>query len=159
MKFIITLLILVSYSLGFSQDAIKQTDTTEKVILISPLPISIYNELKNNGSGIEVTMYNSSKTFTLPKLAGVHYLLSFIEGKATLDFNKTTDAYVMILARDDFYMDAEVSITAKSAYIVFKKDGEKYYNKLNENGIKFFRKFMLPAKTKEVENKEPGSKN
>lgn len=142
MKFILSILLLTISFIGTSQDTIKQIDTTQKVITINPLPISIYNELKTNGSGIEVTMYHSSKTFSLPKLAGTNYFLSFLVGKSTVDFNKQNTAYMMILVNDDFYMDAEVSITEESAYVIFKKDGEKYYNILNESGIKFFKKFM-----------------
>ena len=140
-----TIAILLFVTLSFkviSQDTIKQTDTTEKVIVIDPLPISIYNELKTNGSGIEVTMYHTSKTFSLPKLGGTNYFLSFIQGKSTVNFNKQNTAYVMILVKEDFYMDAEISITNESSYIIFKKDGVKYYNLLNQAGITFFRKFM-----------------
>lgn len=146
-----TIAILLFVTLSFkviSQDTIKQTDTTEKVIVIDPLPISIYNELKTNGSGIEVTMYHTSKTFSLPKLGGTNYFLSFIQGKSTVNFNKQNTAYVMILVKDDFYMDAEVSITKESSYIIFKKDGVKYYNLLTPAGINFFKKFMLPQEIK-----------
>ncbi len=50
----------------------------------------------------------------------------------------------MLLADDDFYMDAEVSILDDHGYIIFKKEGVKYYNLLTPSGIKFFKKFMLP---------------
>ncbi len=142
MKLILTLLLFSFSVFGFSQDTIKIVDTTQKTILINPLPVSIFNELKTNGSGIEVTMYTSSKTFSLPKLAGTNYFLTFIEGRSTIDFNKNNTAYVMILVKDDFYMDAEISISDKSSYIVFKKDGVKYYNILSQKGIDFFKKFM-----------------
>ena len=142
MKFIFTFLLFTLSVIGFSQDTIKEIDTTKKVTIINPLPVSIYNELKTNGTGIEVTMYTSSKTFSIPKLAGTQYLLNFIEGRATVDFNKENTAYVMILVKDDFYMDAEISISDKSNYIVFNKDGVKYYNILNQKGIAFFKKYM-----------------
>lgn len=142
MKLILGLFLTLVCSFGYSQDTIKQVDTTQKVILINPLPVSIYNVLKQKGTGIEVTMYNSSKTFALPKNTGTNYFLSFIEGKSTTKFNKRHTAYVMILVNDDFYMDAEVSISNTSSYIIFKKDGVKYYNKLNQKGIDFFKKFM-----------------
>jgi hypothetical protein len=142
MKLIASLLFVILSITGISQDTIKQVDTAEKVILINPLPVSIYNELKTNGSGIEVTMYHTSKTFSLPNLGGTNYFLTFLQGKSTVNFNKQNTAYVMILVKDDFYMDAEISITNESSYIIFKKDGVKYYNLLNQAGITFFRKFM-----------------
>ena len=142
MKLIASLLFVILSITGISQDIIKQVDTAEKVILINPLPVSIYNELKTNGSGIEVTMYHTSKTFSLPNLGGTNYFLTFLQGKSTVNFNKQNTAYVMILVKDDFYMDAEISITNESSYIIFKKDGVKYYNLLNQAGITFFRKFM-----------------
>jgi hypothetical protein len=158
MKLIASLLFMILSFTGISQDTIKQIDTTEKVILINPLPVSIYNELKTNGSGVEVTMYNTSKTFSLPKLAGTNYFLSFIQGKSTVDFNKHNTAYVMILVKNDFYMDAEVSITKESSYIIFKKDGVKYYNLLTQSGVDFFKKFMLPQKTETDKKVEPSIK-
>jgi hypothetical protein len=94
----------------------------------------------------------------LPKLAGTNYFLSFIQGKATVDFNKHNTAYVMILVKNDFYMDAEVSITNESSYIVFKKDGVKYYNLLTQSGVDFFKKFMLPQKTETDKKVEPSIK-
>jgi|TARA_B110000908_G_scaffold28679_1_gene33733 hypothetical protein len=142
MKLIASLLFVILSITGISQDIIKQVDTAEKVILINPLPVSIYNELKTNGSGVEVTMYHTSKTFSLPNLGGTNYFLTFLQGKSTVNFNKQNTAYVMILVKDDFYMDAEISITNESSYIIFKKDGVKYYNLLNQAGITFFRKFM-----------------
>jgi len=142
MKLIASLLFVILSITGISQDTIKQVDTAEKVILINPLPVSIYNELKTNGSGIEVTMYHTSKTFSLPNLGGTNYFLTFLQGKSTVNFNKQNTAYVMILVKEDFYMDAEISITNESSYIIFKKDGVKYYNLLNQAGITFFRKFM-----------------
>tara|TARA_B110001469_G_C9648055_1_gene328890 strand:+ start:7865 stop:8101 length:237 start_codon:yes stop_codon:yes gene_type:complete len=78
----------------------------------------------------------------LPNLGGTNYFLTFLQGKSTVNFNKQNTAYVMILVKDDFYMDAEISITNESSYIIFKKDGVKYYNLLNQAGITFFRKFM-----------------
>ena len=142
MKLIASLLFVILSITGISQDTIKQVDTAEKVILINPLPVSIYNELKTNGSGVEVTMYHTSKTFSLPNLGGTNYFLTFLQGKSTVNFNKQNTAYVMILVKDDFYMDAEISITNESSYIIIKKDGVKYYNLLNQAGITFFRKFM-----------------
>ena len=142
MKLIASLLFVILSITGISQDTIKQVDTAEKVILINPLPVSIYNELKTNGSGVEVTMYQTSKTFSLPNLGGTNYFLTFLQGKSTVNFNKQNTAYVMIIVKDDFYMDAEISITNESSYIIFKKDGVKYYNLLNQAGITFFRKFM-----------------
>ena len=142
MKLIASLLFVILSITGISQDIIKQVDTAEKVILINPLPVSIYNELKTNGSGVEVTIYHTSKTFSLPNLGGTNYFLTFLQGKSTVNFNKQNTAYVMILVKDDFYMDAEISITNESSYIIFKKDGVKYYNLLNQAGITFFRKFM-----------------
>ena len=142
MKLIASLLFVILSITGISQDTIKQVDTAEKVILINPLPVSIYNELKTNGSGVEVTIYHTSKTFSLPNLGGTNYFLTFLQGKSTVNLNKQNTAYVMILVKDDFYMDAEISITNESSYIIFKKDGVKYYNLLNQAGITFFRKFM-----------------
>lgn len=142
MKLIASLFFVILSITGISQDTIKQVDTAEKVILINPLPVSIYNELKTNGSGVEVTMYQTSKTFSLPNLGGTNYFLTFLQGKSTVNFNKQNTAYVMIIVKDDFYMDAEISITNESSYIIFKKDGVKYYNLLNQAGITFFRKFM-----------------
>ena len=83
--------------IGFSQDTIQQDtvvqiDTTQKTIVVNPLPVSIYNVLKTKGTGIECTMYTSEKTFTLPKNTGTNYFLSFIEGRATVNFNKTKHA-------------------------------------------------------------------
>ena len=45
----------------------------------------------------------------------------------------------MVLVDDDFYMDAEVSISDTSSYIIFKKDGVKYYNRLTQEGVAFLR--------------------
>ena len=148
-----TVFIFISV-LGISQDTIRQIDTTQKVITISPLPLEMYNKLRNNGSGIEVTMYNTSKTFSLPGLKGTNYFLSFLQGKSTVKFNSKNIAYVMLLADDDFYMDAEVSIEGDHGYIVFKKDGAKYYNLLTPAGIKFFRKFMLPKPSPKPDSTE-----
>ena len=60
MKFIFTFFLFTFSIIGVSQDTIKQIDTTKKVIVVKPLPISIYNKLKDSGAGIEVTMYNTS---------------------------------------------------------------------------------------------------
>ena len=87
MKLIASLLFVILSITGISQDTIKQVDTAEKVILINPLPVSIYNELKTNGSGVEVTMYHTSKTFSLPNLGGTNYFLTFLQGKSTVNFN------------------------------------------------------------------------
>ena len=148
MKLYLFLFLSFASVIGISQDTINQQDTvlqidtTQKVIVVNPLPISIYNVLKTKGTGIECTMYSSSKTFTLPKNSGTNYFLSFIEGKATVNYNKTNSAYIMILVEDDFYMDAELSISEKSSYIIFKKDGVKYINVLSPAGKKFFKKFL-----------------
>jgi hypothetical protein len=145
MKVLLVFLLGVFSIISYSQDTILQVDTTQKVLLINPLPVSMYNILKNNGSGVEVTMYNTSKTFTLPGLKGSNYFLSFLQGQATIDFNPKNTAYVMLLVDDDFYMDAEVSIVDDYGYIIFKKEQAKYYNLLTPEGIIFFRKFMLPV--------------
>ncbi|MDB4089581.1 hypothetical protein N9544_08180 [Flavobacteriales bacterium] len=158
MKFIASLLFVSLTLTTFSQDTIRQIDSTEKIIFVNPLPISIYNELKVNGSGLEVTMYNTAKTFTLPGLDGTNYFLSFIEGKSTVKYNKKNTAYAMILLKDDFYMDAEISISNEISYVIFKKDGVKYYNILNQKGIDFFRKFMLPQEVETKKEIEPAIK-
>ena len=142
MKTIFTLFCVLCLSLSYGQDTIKQIDTVQKVIVINPLPVTEYNTLKNKGTAIEVTMYASSKTFSLPKNSGVNYFLSMIEGKATTEFNTTNSGYIMILVNEDFYMDAEVSLSDKNNYLIFKKDGIKYYNLLNDKGIAFFSKFL-----------------
>ena len=87
-------------------------------------------------------MYESSKTFTLPGLKGTNYFLSFLQGESTTKFNAKNSAYLMILVEDDFYMEAEVSISDASSYIIFKKDGVKYYNLLTPEGVAFFKRFM-----------------
>ena len=87
-------------------------------------------------------MYLSSKTFTLPGLKGTNYFLSFLQGVATTEFNAQNTAYLMVLVDDDFYMDAEVSISDTSSYIIFKKDGVKYYNRLTLEGVAFLKRFM-----------------
>ena len=64
----------------------------------------------------------------------------------------------MILLKDDFYMDAEISISNEISYVIFKKDGVKYYNILNQKGIDFFRKFMLPQEVETKKEIEPAIK-
>ncbi|MDB4051894.1 hypothetical protein N9488_00375 [Flavobacteriales bacterium] len=142
MKIFLTLILALTIQFGFAQDTIKQIDTTNKVITVYPLPVEMFNILKTKGSGIEATMYQSSKTFTLPGLKGTNYFLSFLQGVATTEFNTQNTAYLMVLVDDDFYMDAEVSISDTSSYIIFKKDGVKYYNRLTPEGVAFFKRFM-----------------
>jgi hypothetical protein len=123
MKIFLTLILALTIQFGFAQDTIKQIDTTNKVITVYPLPVEMFNILKTKGSGIEATMYQSS-------------------GVATTEFNAQNTAYLMVLVDDDFYMDAEVSISDTSSYIIFKKDGVKYYNRLTPEGVAFFKRFM-----------------
>lgn len=146
MRILLIVLFAVLSGLSFSQDTITQVDTTQKVLVVNPLPVALFNKLKNNGSGVEVTMYNTSKTFTLPDLKGTNYFLTFLQGKATVNFNPKKTAYVMLLADGDFFMDAEVSILGNHGYIIFKKEGVKYYNLLTPAGITFFRRFMAKPK-------------
>mgnify|MGYP000300702251 CR=1 FL=1 len=154
MKGLLIVLLGVFSTFSYSQDTIVQIDTTQKVIVVNPLPVAIYNKLKTNGSGVEVTMYNTSKTFSLPGLKGTNYFLTFLQGKSTVKFNPKNTAYIMLLADDDFYMDAEVSIDGNHGYIIFKKDGVKYYNLLTPSGIAFFRKFMLKPVVPKVDSTE-----
>lgn len=138
MKLILTIAFAILVQIGFSNDTIRKIDTTYKVIEIKPLPVEVFNVLKNDGSGIEATMYQSSKTFMLPALKGTNYFLTFLQGKAPANFNEKNSAYLMILVKDDFYMDAEVSLFEGNSYIVFKKDNKKYYNLLTPEGEAFF---------------------
>ena len=77
MKGLLIVLLGVFSTFSYSQDTIVQIDTTQKVIVVNPLPVAIYNKLKTNGSGVEVTMYNTSKTFSLPGLKVTNYFLTF----------------------------------------------------------------------------------
>ena len=143
MKFLITLFFLALSFTMCSQEVAKDTNTTkQKVIVLNPLPVKHYNVLKNDGDGVEVTMYVSSKTFTLPKNQGMNYFLSFLTGKAPSNLNSTKSAYAMFMVKEDFYLDAEISISKDITYIIFNVDGKKYYNILNKKGIDFFKKMM-----------------
>lgn len=149
MKTLTTLFVILLSFTSISQDTIKEIDTTklktvqpQKTIILNPLPVKFYNVLKTGGDGVEVTMYKSSKTFTLPKNQGMNYFLSFLTGNAPSKLNPTNSAYAMFMVKEDFYLDAEISISKDIIYIIFKKDGKKYYNILNQKGKDFFKKMM-----------------
>lgn len=149
MRTFITLILVVISFVSFSQDTIQKKDTlikqvviSPKVVTINPLPLEIFNVLKTDGDVIEVTMYTSSKTFTLPKNKGMNYFLSFLIGKSPAKLNPKNIAYAMFMVKEDFYLDAEISISDEISYVVFKKEGKKYYNLLNQKGIDFLKKMM-----------------
>ena len=106
------------------------------------MPVEFYNEIKTNGTGLEVTMYESGTTFSLPNVSGSNYFLSFIQGQAPSVFNSKNSGYIMLLVKDEFYMDAEISFSQENSYIIFKYKGLKYYNLLNETGVNFFKRFV-----------------
>ena len=141
MRVLVFILLMISFQ-GFSQDTIVQVDTAKKVLILNPLPVEVYNEIKTNGTGLEVTMYASGTTFSLPNLSGSNYFLSFLQGQAPSVFNSKNSGYIMLLVNDDFFMDAEVSFAEENTYIIFKHKGIKYYNLLNDLGVAFFKKFM-----------------
>ena len=49
MKTIVAFLVLFISFGAFSQDTIKQIDTTQKTIVINPLPVKMYDVIKNSG--------------------------------------------------------------------------------------------------------------
>ena len=142
MKIVWFLIMMITVS-GFAQDTIVQIDTANKIHVLNPLPVELYNEVRTNGTGLEVTMYESETTFSLPNLSGSNYFLSFLQGQAPSSFNSSNSGYIMILVKNDFFMDAEVSFSPSNSYIIFKYNGLKYYNLLNETGVSFFKKFFL----------------
>lgn len=135
---------------GFSQDTIVQVDTAKKIVVINPLPVENYNVLKNQGTGLEVTMYESGTTFSLPNLSGTNYFLTFIQGQAPSVFNSKNSGYIMLLVNNDFYIDAELSFAEENSYIIFKYQGSKYYNLLTPAGISFFRRFQKPQNSEQI---------
>ena len=141
MRFIVFFSLLLTFTC-LSQDTIFQVDTTRKVLIINPLPLEQFNLLKTQGTGLEVTMFESGTTFSLPKRAGTNYFLSFIQGQAPAVFNSKNSGYILLLVNDYFYMDAELSFSEDNAYIVFKHEGMKYYNLLTPAGIAFFQRFV-----------------
>ncbi|MEN8787348.1 MAG: hypothetical protein ABF264_05855 [Flavobacteriales bacterium] len=142
MKIVWFLIMMITVS-GFAQDTIVQIDTANKIHVLNPLPVELYNEVRTNGTGLEVTMYESGTTFSLPNLSGSNYFLSFLQGQAPSSFNSSNSGYIMILVKNDFFMDAEVSFSPSNSYVIFKYNGLKYYNLLNETGVSFFKKFFL----------------
>ena len=142
MRIVWFLIMMITVS-GFAQDTIVQIDTANKILVLNPLPVELYNEVRTNGTGLEVTMYESGTTFSLPNLSGSNYFLSFLQGQAPSSFNSSNSGYIMILVKNDFFMDAEVSFSPSNSYIIFKYNGLKYYNLLNETGVSFFKKFFL----------------
>jgi len=142
MKIVWFLIMMITVS-GFAQDTIVQIDTANKIHVLNPLPVELYNEVRTNGTGLEVTMYESGTTFSLPNLSGSNYFLSFLQGQAPSSFNSSNSGYIMILVKNDFFMDAEVSFFPSNSYVIFKYNGLKYYNLLNETGVSFFKKFFL----------------
>lgn len=136
------LLFLVISIASYSQDTIVHVDTAKKIVVLNPLPVEFYNEIKTNGTGLEVTMYESGTTFSLPNVSGSNYFLSFIQGQAPSVFNSKNSGYIMLLVKDEFYMDAEISFSQENSYIIFKYKGLKYYNLLNETGVNFFKRFV-----------------
>ena len=96
------LLFLVISIASYSQDTIIQLDTVKKIVVINSLPVEFYYEIKTNGTGLEVTMYESGTTFNLPNISGSNYFLSFIQGQAPSVFNSKNSGYIMLLVKDEF---------------------------------------------------------
>lgn len=133
MKNILYLLALVIVNNSFSQ---KTTNTN-----YLPLPQSEKNIIYTKCSGLEVTFYEGSSTVSMSGIKNTKFLASGLDSIAPEKLNAKNDAYIMIIVEDEFYMDAELSY-GENKYVIFKKDGQTYYNKLNEQGEYFFKQVI-----------------
>ena len=131
MKNLLFILFIAISSVGFSQ--------TEKKLL--PLPSEEANVLATACTSLEITLYEGSSTVSMSGTDNTKFLAAGLDTIAPEQLNTKNNAYIMIIVNDDFYMDAELSF-GENKYVIFKKDDNTYYNKLNEQGERFFKQIL-----------------
>lgn len=132
MKKIICSILLISFSLiSFAQEK-----------TLTPLPVSEINILRTKTSGIEMTIYEGTKTISISGIQNSRFVGFAADTLAPEKLNSSNDAYLMVLVNDEFYMDCELSYTSENAYLIFKKDDNTYYNRLSTLGKNYFRQLM-----------------
>lgn len=133
MKSILAITLLFLSSTIFSQEKTNN--------IYEPLPNKEIQVLLNSCSGVEITFYENSSSVSMTGNTNTKFIPTGIDTIAPTKLNKSNHAYMMIMVNDDFYMDAELSL-GESNYLIFKKDGVKYYSLLNEKGTYFFKQLM-----------------
>ena len=109
---------------------------------LSPLPISEINILRTQTSGVEMTIYEGTKTISISGVQNSRFVGFAADTVAPEKLNDKNDAYLMILVKDEFYMDCELSYSSENPYLIFKKDDQTYYNKLSTLGQNYFKQLM-----------------
>lgn len=108
----------------------------------TPLPKEEITSLFTNISGVEITFYESSTSVSMEGTQNCGFLPAAIDTLAPDSLNTQKHAYIMIMVDGDFYMDAELSWVQSNPYLIFNKDGVKYYSKLTEQGISIFNQLI-----------------
>lgn len=127
---------LLSFITLLLTTGISQTNT------LLPLPQTELTVLQKSISGVEITPYNGSQTLSMQGLNNSRFIPAAIDTLAPDSLNAKNDAYIMIMVNDDFYMDAELSFNSGNPYMIFKKDGQKYYSRLTSQGTYFFEQLL-----------------
>lgn len=118
------------------------TTTYTQEALLAPLPINEINTLRTQTSGIEMTIYEGTKTISISGVQNSRFIGFAADTIAPSTLNDKNDAYLMILVNDEFYMDCELSYHPTNPYLIFKKDEKVYYNKISDLGKKYFGQLM-----------------
>lgn len=129
---------LILISLLISHAGISQTNETNK---LKTLPTSEVAILAKQCTGLEITFYEGSSTVSMSGVDNTKFLAAGLDSIPPAKLNSKNTAYIMVIVNDEFYMDAELSY-GENKYIIFKRDGTTYYNKLNEQGIHFFKQVL-----------------
>jgi hypothetical protein len=129
-KLLFILFIVISFS-GLTQTENK----------LSPLPIEEVATIAKMCTALEITLYEGSSTVSMSGTDNTKFLATGLDSITPTQLNTKNNAYIMIIVNDDFYMDAELSF-GENKYVIFKKDGNIYYNKLNEQGERFFKQIL-----------------
>jgi hypothetical protein len=133
MKNIFVIILLAISSIGLTQTGKPQTQAT--------LPSEEVTIIATMCTALEITIYEGTSTVSMSGVGNTKFLAAGLDTIPPAKLNQQNSAYIMIVVNDDFYMDAELSY-GENKYLIFKKDGKKYYNKLNEQGERFFKQVL-----------------
>lgn len=109
---------------------------------LTPLPKEEITVLFNKISGVEITYYEGSGSASMEGTQNCGFLPASIDTIAPDSLNSKKHAYIMIMVDGDFYMSAELSWVEHNPYLIFDKEGTKYYSRLSEQGVSIFNQLL-----------------
>jgi hypothetical protein len=133
MKNLFIIILSAISTIGFTQ-----AESSNKLL---PLPVEEVAIIATMCTALEITIYEGTSTVSMSGVGNTKFLAAGLDTIPPINLNKQNSAYIMIVVNDDFYMDAELSY-GENKYLIFKKDGKKYYNKLNQQGERFFKQVL-----------------